>query len=80
MSRLRSSSSRGKARSSPPRRRESTAARSTTFRDRIAELAPWVDAMNATDNTAAHAHASNVAVAIALAQAGVETDPAGRVP
>jgi methylenetetrahydrofolate reductase (NADPH) len=43
-----------------------------TFRERIAELAGWADAMNATDNTAAHAHASNVAVAIALAQAGVE--------
>ena len=42
------------------------------FRERIAELARWADAMNATDNTAAHAHASNVAVAIALAQAGVE--------
>ena len=37
------------------------------FRDRISEMARWVDAMNATDNTAAHAHASNVAVAIALA-------------
>lgn len=42
------------------------------FGERIAELAGWVDAMNATDNTAAHAHASNVAVAIALRQAGVE--------
>jgi len=42
------------------------------FHERIAEPAQWVDAMNVTDNTAAHAHASNVAVAIALAQAGVE--------
>ena len=42
------------------------------FRERIAEMAQWVDAMNATDNTAAHAHASNVAVAIALARLGVE--------
>lgn len=42
------------------------------FNARIAEMAQWVDAMNATDNTAAHAHASNVAVAIALARAGVE--------
>ena len=42
------------------------------FRERVAELAHWVDAMNATDNTAAHAHASNVAVAIALRQLGVE--------
>jgi methylenetetrahydrofolate reductase (NADPH) len=31
-----------------------------------ANLTPWVDAINATDNTAAHAHASNVAIAIAL--------------
>jgi len=35
-------------------------------------LAPWVDALNVTDNTAAHAHASNVAVAIAVQQLGVE--------
>lgn len=42
------------------------------FRERIAEMAHWVDAMNATDNTAAHAHASNVACAIAIAQGGVE--------
>jgi methylenetetrahydrofolate reductase (NADPH) len=42
------------------------------FRRRISELAGWADAMNATDNTAAHAHASNVAVAIALVHAGVE--------
>ena len=35
-------------------------------------MAQWVDAMNATDCTAAHAHASNVACAIALARAGVE--------
>jgi methylenetetrahydrofolate reductase (NADPH) len=42
------------------------------FNHRIAEMAEWVDAMNATDNTAAHAHASNVAVAIAIARAGVE--------
>jgi methylenetetrahydrofolate reductase (NADPH) len=42
------------------------------FAERIAEMARWVDAMNATDNTAAHAHASNVSVAIALLQAGVE--------
>jgi methylenetetrahydrofolate reductase (NADPH) len=42
------------------------------FRERISEMAQWVDAVNATDNTAAHAHASNVACAIAIAQAGVE--------
>jgi methylenetetrahydrofolate reductase (NADPH) len=35
-------------------------------------LTPWVDAVNVTDNTAAHAHASNVAVAIAVRQLGVE--------
>ena len=32
----------------------------------------YLDAVNATDNTAAHAHASPLAVAIALKQAGVE--------
>ena len=42
------------------------------YAERFAELAEWADAMNATDNTAAHAHASNVAMAIALRQAGVE--------
>jgi methylenetetrahydrofolate reductase (NADPH) len=44
----------------------------SAFHERIEEMAHWVDAMNATDNTAAHAHASNVAVAIALRQAGVD--------
>src|SRR5204862_5241455 len=34
--------------------------------------AEWVDAMNATDNTSAHAHASPVATSIALLQLGVE--------
>ena len=43
-----------------------------TYHERIEEMAEWVDAMNATDNTAAHAHASNVAVAIALLHAGIE--------
>ena len=43
-----------------------------SFTERISEMALWVDAMNATDNTAAHAHASNVACAIAIAHAGVE--------
>lgn len=38
----------------------------------VARLAPYVDAVNATDNTAAHAHASNVAMAIALKQLGVD--------
>jgi methylenetetrahydrofolate reductase (NADPH) len=41
-------------------------------RARLEQYAPWVDAVNATDNTAAHAHASNVAVAIALKHFGVE--------
>lgn len=41
-------------------------------RERVAEIATWADAVNATDNPAAHAHASNVAVAIALRQVGVE--------
>lgn len=38
----------------------------------VERLRPWVDALNATDNTAAHAHASNVAIAIALLRVGVE--------
>jgi methylenetetrahydrofolate reductase (NADPH) len=41
-------------------------------RSRLEPIAPWVDAVNATDNTAAHAHASPVAVAIAMRQLGVE--------
>ncbi|MBO2450097.1 methylenetetrahydrofolate reductase [Actinomadura barringtoniae] len=41
-------------------------------RRHVARLAPYVDAINATDNTAAHAHASNVAIAIALQGLGVE--------
>lgn len=39
---------------------------------RVAPLAGYVDAVNATDNTAAHAHASNVAIAIALTRLDVE--------
>lgn len=35
-------------------------------------LDPWVDAINATDNTAAHAHASNVAMAVAMTRLGSE--------
>jgi methylenetetrahydrofolate reductase (NADPH) len=38
----------------------------------LESIAPYVDAINATDNPAAHAHASNVAIAIAMQQAGVE--------
>jgi len=39
---------------------------------RLAPMRDWVDAVNATDNTAAHAHASPLAVAIAMRHAGVE--------
>ena len=39
---------------------------------RLAKIAPFVDAVNVTDNPAAHAHASNVAMAIALTQLGIE--------
>jgi methylenetetrahydrofolate reductase (NADPH) len=38
----------------------------------LAPMRAWVDAVNATDNTAAHAHASPLAVAIGLIQCGVE--------
>jgi methylenetetrahydrofolate reductase (NADPH) len=38
----------------------------------LESIAPYVDAINATDNPAAHAHASNVSIAIAMQQAGVE--------
>jgi methylenetetrahydrofolate reductase (NADPH) len=38
----------------------------------LAPMRDWVDAVNATDNTAANAHASPLAVAIAMKQAGVE--------
>jgi methylenetetrahydrofolate reductase (NADPH) len=40
--------------------------------ERFAPFADYVDATNATDNTAAHAHASPLAVAIALKQLGME--------
>jgi methylenetetrahydrofolate reductase (NADPH) len=43
-----------------------------TVRRKLEQYEPWVDALNATDNTSAHAHASNVAVAIALKTIGVE--------
>ena len=42
------------------------------FGERVAEMSRWADAVNATDNTAAHPHASNVAVAIALQRLGIE--------
>ena len=37
-----------------------------------ARLAPWFDAVNATDNPAAHAHTSNTSTAIAMAMHGLE--------
>lgn len=37
-----------------------------------ARLGPWFDAVNATDNPAAHAHTSNTATAIAMAIHGLE--------
>ena len=40
--------------------------------ERLAPYEDWVDAVNATDNTSAHAHASPLAVAIALKQLGME--------
>jgi methylenetetrahydrofolate reductase (NADPH) len=39
---------------------------------RLEPLRDWVDAVNVTDNTAAHAHASPLAVAIATLRCGVE--------
>ena len=42
------------------------------IRFQLAPMKPWVDAVNATDNPSAHAHASPLAVAIALKQCGVE--------
>src|SRR3954469_1963797 len=38
----------------------------------LAPMKAWVDAVNATDNPAAHAHASPLAVSIALKACGVE--------
>lgn len=38
----------------------------------VERLAPWFDATNATDNPAAHAHASNTAIAIAVKTHGLE--------
>lgn len=38
----------------------------------VERLAPWFDAVNATDNPAAHAHASNISVAIAVKSHGLE--------
>ena len=41
-------------------------------RERFEPFAEYVDAVNATDNPAAHAHASSLAVAIALKELGME--------
>ncbi|MEA2392925.1 MAG: methylenetetrahydrofolate reductase, partial [Solirubrobacteraceae bacterium] len=38
----------------------------------LAPMKAYLDAVNATDNTSAHAHASPLAVAVALKQVGVE--------
>jgi methylenetetrahydrofolate reductase (NADPH) len=46
-------------------------------RHQLEPMAPYLDAVNATDNTAAHAHASPLAVAIALRDAGMEPDIVG---
>ncbi len=43
-----------------------------TVAGKLADIAPFVDAINVTDNPAAHAHASNVSMAIALQQLGAE--------
>ena len=43
-----------------------------TVQKNAARLAPWFDAVNATDNPAAHAHTSNTATAIAMAMHGLE--------
>jgi len=40
--------------------------------EHFAPYSDWVDAVNATDNTSAHAHASPLAIAIALKQLGME--------
>ena len=41
-------------------------------RAQLEPMAPYLDAANATDNTAAHAHASPLSVALALQQLGME--------
>ena len=41
-------------------------------REKTPRLAPWFDAVNATDNPAAHAHTSNTAAAIAISMHGLE--------
>ncbi len=43
-----------------------------TVKRNAARLAPWFDAVNATDNPAAHAHTSNTTTAIAMKMYGLE--------
>ncbi len=43
-----------------------------TVKAKLDPILPFVDGINATDNPAAHAHASNVAIAIALKTLGAE--------
>jgi len=43
-----------------------------TVKAKLDPILPYVDGINATDNPAAHAHASNVAIAIALKTLGAE--------
>ena len=43
-----------------------------TVKAKLEPILPYVDAINATDNPAAHAHASNVSIAIALKMLGAE--------
>jgi len=43
-----------------------------TVERNAARLAPWFDAVNATDNPAAHAHTSNTTTAIAMKMHGLE--------
>src|SRR5215475_1027504 len=40
--------------------------------EKMSHMAPYVDAINATDNASARAHASNTALAIAIKQLGSE--------
>ena len=43
-----------------------------TVKAKLDPILPYVDGINATDNPAAHAHASNVSIAIALKTLGAE--------
>ncbi|NKB94301.1 MAG: hypothetical protein GKR84_06865, partial [Candidatus Nanopelagicales bacterium] len=43
-----------------------------TVAEAVGRFQPYVDAVNITDNPAAHAHASNVSMAIAVKQLGLE--------